>query len=93
LRMSTLPMLFSGTVSSGGDGTMAVFHQDSPEKYTLVERVKAQTGARTMTFDHKTGKAYLSVAEFGPRPEAVPGRAQPRAPIDSSTFSVLVFGQ
>ena len=79
--------------SSGGDGTMSVFHQDTPEKYTLVERVKTQIGARTMALDRKTGRAYLSAAEFGPRPEAAPGKKQPRAPMLPGTFSVLVYGQ
>lgn len=79
--------------STGGNGMMSVFHQDSPEKYTLVETVKTQAGARTMAVDHKTGKAYLSAAEFGPRPAAEPGKQQPRAPMIPGTFSVLVFGR
>jgi hypothetical protein len=79
--------------SSGGDGTMSVFRQETPEKYTLVERVKTATGARTMAVDRKTGRAYLSVAEFGPRPTAVAGSPQPRAPMIPGSFSVLVFGE
>ena len=79
--------------STGADGVMSVFHQDSPEKYTLVESVKTQAGARTMAVDHKTGKAYLSAAEFGPRPAAESGKQQPRAPMIPGTFSVLVFGR
>ena len=78
---------------STGDGTMSVFHQDSPEKYVLVENVKTQAGARTMAIDHKTGRAFLSVAEFGPRPPATPGGSQPRAPMVPGSFSVLVLGQ
>jgi hypothetical protein len=79
--------------SSGADGTMWVFHQDTPEIYTLVESAKTQIGARTMALDRKTGRAYLSVAEFGPRPAAEPGKAQPRAPMIPGTFSVLVLGE
>ena len=62
--------------STGGDGAMWVFHQDTPEKYTLVETVKTMPGARTMAVDQKTGKAYLSAAEFGPRPRAHPVRGR-----------------
>jgi hypothetical protein len=79
--------------SSGADGTMSVFHEDSPEKYTLVERVKTQTGARTMAVDRKTGRAYLSVSDFGPTPAATAANPRPRAPMVPGTFSVLVFGQ
>ncbi len=78
---------------SSGDGTMSAFRQETPEKYTLVESVKTQTGARTMAIDQKTNRAYLSVAEFGPRPEATPGKVQPRAPMVPGSFAVLVIGQ
>jgi len=78
---------------SSGDGTMSVFHEDAPDKYTLVESVKTQTGARTMAIDRKTGRAYLSAAEFGPRPEPAPGNPPPRAPTIPGSFSVLVFGE
>jgi DNA-binding beta-propeller fold protein YncE len=79
--------------STGADGALWVFHQDTPEKYSLVETVKTQAGARTMAVDRKTGRAYLSAAEFGPRPEAVPGKAQGRAPMIPGSFSVLVVGE
>jgi DNA-binding beta-propeller fold protein YncE len=79
--------------STGADGAMWVFHEDTPEKYTLVETVKTQAGARTMAVDRKTGRAYLSAAEFGPRSEAEPGKAPPRAPMIPGSFSVLVFGE
>ncbi len=79
--------------SSGGNGTMSIFHQDTSEKYTLAESVKTQTGARTMALDRKTGKADLSVADFGPRPEAAAGKAQGRGAMIPGSFSVLVFGR
>ncbi len=78
---------------SSGDGTMSVFHEDTPDKYTLVESVKTQTGARTMAIDRKTGRAFLSVAEFGPRPEPTSGDPRPRAPMIPGSFSILVFGE
>ena len=78
---------------SSGDGTMSVFHEDTPDKYTLVESVKTQPGARTMAIDRKTGRAFLSAAEFGPRPEPTPGSPPPRAPMIPGSFAVLVFGE
>ena len=79
--------------TGGGSGALSVFHEDSPDKYTLVEEVKTQAGARTMALDRKTGRVYLSVAQFGPPPEAAPGNTQPRPSIIPGTFSVLVFGK
>ena len=79
--------------STGGDGAMWVFHQDSPDKCTLVENVKTQAGARTMAIDRNTGRAYLSVGEFGPPPAPAPGGRQLRGFMISGSFSVLVFGE
>jgi len=77
---------------SSGDGTLSVFHQESPDRYTLVESVKTQPSARTMALDQKTGRAFLSGAEFGPRPTVAPGSPQPRPPIIPGSFSVLIIG-
>ena len=56
-------------------------------------RVYFSCGDGTMAIDHKTGKAFLSAAEFGPRPQAAPGSPPPRAPMIPGSFSVLVFGE
>jgi len=79
--------------STGSDGAMWVFHQDSPDQYTLVETVKTQAGARTMAIDRKTGRAYLSAGEFGPPPTPAPGGRQGRGAMVPGSFSVLVFGE
>ena len=83
-------MIFFST--GGGDGALSIFHEDTPDKYTLVETVKTQPGARTMALDRKTDRVYLSVANFGPTPAATPENPRPRPPILPGTFSVLVVG-
>jgi DNA-binding beta-propeller fold protein YncE len=79
--------------TGGGDGALSIFHQESPDKYTLVENVKTLPGARTMALDQKTGRVYLPVADVGPRPAPTPANPNPRAPTLPGTFSVLVVGQ
>ena len=79
--------------STGADAAMYVFHQDTPDKYTLTERVSTRIGARTMAEDRKTGRVYLSVSEFGPAPAATAANPRPRPPMVPGTFSVLVMGQ
>ena len=79
--------------TGGGDGSMSIFHEDTPDKYTLVETVKTQSGARTMALDRKTGRAYLSAAKLGPIPPATKEAPRPRAPMIPGTFGVLVFGK
>jgi DNA-binding beta-propeller fold protein YncE len=79
--------------SSNGEGTLTVVHQDSADKYSVVDNVTTQRGARTMALDPKTHKVYLATAQFGPPPAATPERPSPRPPILPNTFVILVFGK
>jgi len=51
--------------NSNGEGTITVIHQDSPDKYSLVETVKTVPRAKTMALDPKTHRLFLSTAENG----------------------------
>ena len=55
-----------------------VVHQDSPDKYTVVDTVATFPGAKTIAVDPKTHNAYLFQPERGPAPAAEAG-AQPPA--------------
>ncbi|HEY3094003.1 MAG TPA: YncE family protein [Vicinamibacterales bacterium] len=77
-------------VSSGGEGgSLSVFHEDAPDTYSLVEKVATEGGARTLAVDHKTGRVYLPVGQFGPAPAGQRGRG----PMVPGSFHVLVFGE
>lgn len=78
--------------TGNGDGGLSIFHEDTPDKYTLVQNVKTLPGARTMALDRKTGKVYLSVADLGPAPPPTPDNPRPRPARVPGTFSVLVVG-
>ena len=47
--------------ASCGDGTVTIAHEDAPDKLKVVQTLKTQSGARTMTLDTKTHKIYLAV--------------------------------
>lgn len=51
--------------NSNGEGTITVIHQDSPDKYSIVETVKTAPRAKTMALDPKTHRLFLSTAENG----------------------------
>jgi DNA-binding beta-propeller fold protein YncE len=51
--------------NSNGEGTITVIHQDSPDKYSVVETVKTAPKAKTMALDPKTHQLFLSTAENG----------------------------
>ena len=76
--------------SSNGDGTLTVVHEDSASKFTVIETVSTQRGARTMAIDEKTHNLFLVTAEFGPPPTA--NRPHPRPSIVPGSFTLLVFG-
>ena len=78
--------------TGGGEGALSIFHEDTPDKYSLVENVKTLPGARTMALDHKTGNVYLPVADVEPAPAPTPetGRGRGRGRTVPGSFSVLV---
>ena len=79
--------------TGGGDGTLSTFHEDAPDKYTLVQNVRTLPGARTMALDHKTSTVYLPVADIGAPPAPTADNPRPRARPVPGSFSVLVVGQ
>jgi DNA-binding beta-propeller fold protein YncE len=79
--------------SSNGDGTLTVVHEDSPDKYSVIENVTTRRGARTMALDQKTHRVYLVTAEFGPPPAPTPERPHPRPTIVPGSFTLLVVGK
>lgn len=79
--------------SSNGDGTLTVVHEDSPDKYTVLQNVATARGARTMTLDPKTHNVILVTAEFGPQPAPTPEQPRPRPPMVPGSFQVLIYGK
>ena len=75
--------------TSNGEGTITVIHEDTPDKYTVVETVPTQRGARTMAVNPKTHRLYTVTAEFGPTPAPTADRPRPRPPMIPGTFVVL----
>lgn len=79
--------------SSNGEGTLTVAHEDSPDKFTVMENVATQRGARTLEVDEKGHRVFVVTAEFGPAPVPTAERPRPRPPMVPGTFTLLVFGK
>lgn len=77
--------------SNGGDGTISII-KDAGGKYTTVDTVTTERGARTMTVDSKNHRIYLLAAEYGPAPQAAPGK-KARPPILPDSFHIVVVGK
>ena len=79
--------------SSNGDGTLTVVHEDSPERFSVVDNVTTQVGARTMALDFKTHNIFLAAAKFTPLPPPLPGQPSVRRTVVPGTFTLLLFGR
>jgi len=76
--------------TSNGEGSITAVHEDTPDKYTVVQTIPTQRGARTMAVNPKTHRLYTVTADFGPPPAPTADRPRPRAPMIPGTFVVLV---
>ena len=82
-------LLFTAT----REGTLHVFHEDTSDKFSVVETVKTEFGARNMALDPKTHRLFIDTADFAPA--AAPSAEQPKpqpTPV-SGTFRLLVYGR
>jgi len=71
-------------IPAGGSGNVTVVHEDSPDKYSVVETVPTMRGAKTIAVDDSKHVAYVFTPEYGPAPAgATPpaGGRGPRGPI------------
>ena len=69
--------------ASAGDGTITVIHEDSADKFSVVQTLKTQKGARTMTVDPKTHELFTVTA-------TVTGTTRETRKIEPDSFVVLV---
>src|SRR5579863_4202762 len=79
--------------ASCGGGTITVAHEDTPDKYTVVQTIMTQRGARTMALDTKNHNIYTLTAELGPPGPTTPEIPRPRPTIVPNTFTFLSFSQ
>lgn len=76
--------------SSNGDGTLTVVHEDSPDKYTVIENAQTQRFARTMALNPKNHDVYLVTADIEVSPPAKEGE-RPRRTMKPGSFTLLVM--
>jgi len=78
--------------ASNGDGTLTVVHEDSADKYSVVENASTQRSARTMALDTSNHDVYTVAADFDEAPPAE-GQTRPRRTMKPGTFTLLVVGK
>jgi len=75
--------------SNGGDGTLTIVDAEKPG-FPVLQTVKTETGARTMTLDASTGRIYLVTAQFGAAPAATDAMPHPRRSVVPDSFEIIV---
>lgn len=81
-------------IPAGGDGTVTVVHEDSPDKFTTVATVKTMRGVKTIGVDPVTHRAFGFTPEYGPAPAPAAGappagRGGPRGPMIGAWFFAI----
>lgn len=77
---------------SCSDGTLSIYREKAADQYEDAGAVKTQPSAKTMAFDPKTKKVFLSAAEYVETPSTTPG-GRPQRSIKPDSFVVLVVGK
>jgi hypothetical protein len=77
--------------ASGGDGTLTVVKEQTPQKFTVTETATTKSGARTMVVDERRHWLYLPTAQRGPAPAPTAAQPHPRGTLVPNTFEVLVL--
>ncbi len=71
--------------SSNGEGTITVVQEENPGKFSVLETIKTQPGARTITLNKITHHLYLPTAEY----ESAPSENNRRPAIKPNSFVIL----
>ena len=78
--------------ASTGDGTLTVIHEDSPDKFSVVETDTTMRGARTMEIDEQNHRVFTVSAKFGPPPaESTAQNPRRRPPMLPDSFTLLIL--
>lgn len=79
------PDTMNAFAPAGGAGTLTIIHEDSPDKFSVVEEIDTQSGARTATLDTKTHNVITVTARHG--------HGSTHLDVLPNTFVVLVVGK
>jgi DNA-binding beta-propeller fold protein YncE len=79
--------------SSTREGTIHIFHEDSPDQLSVVETVKTEFGAKTMGLDPKTHRLFVDTSDFDPPGPPTEKQRNPQPRAKPGTFRVLVYGR
>ena len=82
-------LLFTAT----REGTLHIFHEDIPDRFSVVEIVKTEFGARNKALDPKSHRLFIDTADFAPAAAPTAEQPKPQPTPVSGTFRLLVYAR
>ena len=80
--------------STHGNGTMTIVKEKSPASFEVEQNLQTMNGARTITFDSKTGHLFTMSQERGPAPPPPPGGGRGgQGTAVPGSFTILMIGR
>jgi len=87
--------------STHGNGTMTIVKEKSPKSFEVEQNLPTMNGARTVTFDKKTGHLFAMAQEYAPPPppppspatQAAGARGGGRGTVIPGSFTILMIGK
>ena len=79
--------------STHGNGTLTIVKEKSPVSFEVEQNLQTMNGARTVTFDSKTGHLFTMSQERGPAPPPPPGGGRGgQGTAVPGSFTILMVG-
>jgi DNA-binding beta-propeller fold protein YncE len=79
--------------STHGNGTMTIVKEKNPTTFEVEQNLQTMNGARTVTFDSKTGHLFTMSQERGPAPPPPPGGGRGgQGTAVPGSFTILMIG-
>ena len=73
---------------------MTIVKENSPTSFEVEQNLTTMNGARTVTFDSKTGHLFAMAQERGPAPTPPPaGGRGGQGPVVPGSFTILMIGR
>jgi DNA-binding beta-propeller fold protein YncE len=76
--------------ASTREGTIHLFHESSPDKFSSMEAVRTEFGAKTMALDPQTHRFYTDTSEFN-APSATPQEPNPHPTAVTGSLHLLIY--
>ena len=78
--------------SNGQTGTLTIVHEDTPDKYTVLDNIPTAPGARTMELDPATHEVFVVTSDTKPGTPTAE-RPNPRPVPVPGSFHMIVLGR